>query len=195
MSLVNHWAMASLLMASSGVGSALAGQEPACTRRAELTLEEVTVVGVNAQTGALLGADTIWIPSEGMLGDSLYVRLSMSAPAAGRGDSVYAIAALRLQWHALQQRDREGPVELPSRAVVDTTVPLTPHTTLILGPFSTNHLIPWPGIAVDATANANPTGIAAEAGVLQVTRAGSTCTENLVDNRKRSRIVTIQYSE
>lgn len=196
MSSVQNWVHAGLFISSSAFSTALLGQAPVCSPQAQLTLDEISLLGVNTQTGAVVVTDTVWIPSEGRLGDSLFVRLSVSAPAASRGDSMYAIAALRLQLdEASQEGNHERAVEFPSHSVIDTTVALTPNTTVILGPFSTNHLIPWPGIAVNATANANPAEIVAEGGVLQVVRVGSTCTESLRDNRKRTRPVSIQYAE
>lgn len=189
----------------SGVSVALAlstalilrpiGQAPRCPAVQNIAIEKVSIIATEEQTGRRIAAETLWVPSEGPYNDSIYVRIALRPFTPAIGDSVYGIASLSLILKSTSRRTT-GPSEVrfPSKMVADAAVPLTHRTELLIGPFSTNHLIPWKGIAVEATANAIPIGVEAEGSVLQVHRAVS-CSENLADNRGRSTIVKLIYAK
>jgi hypothetical protein len=166
-----------------------------CASGQNVKVKGVSIMATDDQSGRVVPADTLWIPSEGRYRDSIYVRILIESPSIQPGDSVYGIASIGLM---LRTRGTEqgGPPEVrfPSKLVADKAAPLGRQTEMLLGPFSTNHLIPWNGIVVEATANAMPVGIQAEGSVLKTHRSAS-CVENLSDNQGRSAIVKVIYAK
>ena len=166
-----------------------------CGPSQDIRVKGVSIMATDEQSGRLVPADTLWMPSEGRYRDSIYVRILIESPSIQSGDSVYGIALMGLMLSTTgSEQGRPPEVRFPSKLVADKAAPLGRQTELLVGPFSTNHLIPWNGIVVEATTNAMPVGIQAEASVLKTHRSAS-CVENLLDNQGRSAIVKVIYAK
>jgi hypothetical protein len=170
---------------------------PSCPRPDDIGIRQVAIVGTQRGSAQHLPADTLWVPSEGRFGDAVYVRVSPIVATSRSGDSIYAAATIQLMLRAATAPGAatQDLVPFPIRTVRDTIVALTPGESVTLGPFSTNDLIPWPGIAVEATANSLPIGVVAVAWILRTRRSTPpTCTEPLKNNVRRSRLVTLDFA-
>lgn len=157
-----------------------------------MRVTSVVIIGLHGRSGTPVVPDTIWLPSEGLLSDELFVDVTITKPKVTLGDSAYVAVSLEL---LLRHTSDSGFVSYPSGLMIDTLVPVLESKVTRLGPFATRRLIPWPGSADNVTPNALPTYLRARAWVLTLHRGnGRTCLEPLRNNLGRSRSVILEYA-
>lgn len=165
---------------------------PICSPPDDLRVSSVVIMALHGRTGTPVAPDTIWVPAEGLLSDELFVDVGVTKPRFAVGDSAYVAVSLEL---LLRGPGDSGYTSFTSGAMMDTLVPVPESKVTRVGPFATRRLIPWPGIAVEATANALPTNLRARAWALMLRRGkGRGCLEPLRNNVRRSRTVVLEYA-
>jgi hypothetical protein len=164
-----------------------------CSRADDISIRSVSIMGRLGLDGTLVKTDTLWVPSEGRLQDSIYIQVVLRGPEQPYVDSVFVAATIQLL--VANSATKQNAVPFPTRLVKDTIVADRPPRVVLLGPFSTNELVPWPGIAVNSTPNALLIGASALSWVLPVYRAkGRSCREQLDNNAASSRSVKLEFA-
>jgi len=171
------------------------GQIHQCAPSDDARIRAVSIIGTEGSPPKSTIVDTLWVPSEGRLSDRIFVRVVIEDPTARPGDSVYVAATLELMLQSgFSKKGASAPklIAFPTRSLRDTVFVFQRSDTVTIGPFSTNALVPWPGIAVQTTANALPVGARAAAWVLRVGKnSRPTCVEALQNNIGRSPLARI----
>jgi len=171
------------------------GAHRACSATRDLAVTEVSILGQDGRSTATVPTDTLWIPAERRLADPFFVRVSMSYGSSAQADSVYVSVMLRVMLVSGPPGSTPGGrVPFLTGTLRDTVVALTRRTVVTLGPFSTRALVPWPGIAVQAAANALPVTVTAQGQALRISRQGPPCVEPLRNNQARSREVKLIFA-
>ena len=164
-----------------------------CSPSEDRSVKSVSIVGRLGNEGTLVDVDTLWVPSEGRLEDKIYVRVVLNGLGSPHIDSVFVAATIQLMLRSVGG-ETAPLVAFPTRWVKDTIV-ADRSPSILVGPFSTNDLIPWPGISVNATPNALPVAASATAWVMLVYRDRKLrCSERLTDNTGRSRLVRLEFA-
>jgi hypothetical protein len=183
-------------LALSSAATTISAQVPTCPAGEDFRVRETFIVGSKDGSPNLTRPSSLDIPSEGRFADGIFVRVIPDAPSTRGNDSIYISATFELILNSPSgPHTSSGLMTFPARTVKDTIVAFQPGIPVDVGPFSTNRLVPWPGKAVQATANALPTRVRALAWILRVRKeSGGSCVEPLRNNMARSLPVTLEFA-